>query len=225
MRRSFYRRHKRAFDRLNGLLLSNPVLDRGLVLAPVVVASYSCVNSLILGLSFFGITFFTVLISSFLSKKIPYTLRIILYALIACGVFVPTAMLMDHLFPQTIFRIGVFLPLLVANSLIVVKSESRFHKHKRGAMIVDLFCHCLGFLVVILLVGGIRELLGSGTLFGTPVQGAFTIPAVLMPFSGFILVGFLAAVVKRIKTGLEHPKHPGMSGDDTDSAPKGGARS
>lgn len=225
MRRTFYQRHRRTIERTNGLFFANPVLERGLVLAPVVVASYNCVNSLILGISFFCITFFTVLVSSFIPKKIPYTIRTTLYTLIACAFFVPTAIWMEQMFPQTVFRIGVFLPLLAANSLIVVKSESRFHKHRLGRMIVDLFCHCLGFFWVILLVGGIRELVGSGTLFGFPIQGAFTVPAALMPFSGFILVGLLAAAVRRIKFSLEHPAQRRKPIAPADLETEGGSRS
>ena len=144
--------------------------------------------------------------SSFISKKIPYTIRIILYALIACAIYIPTAMLMDFWFPNTLFSIGVFLPLLVANSLIVVKSESRFHRHKRGDMVVGLLCHTLGFFFAIMLVGMLREFIGSGSLFGVLLHEKFTVPAALYPFSGFILVGFLAAIVKQIKFRLENPR-------------------
>ena len=206
MRRTFFQRHRSAFEKIDGILLQNPVLDRGLVLAPVIVASYNYRNSLILGLSFILITFFTVLISSFIPKRIPYTVRTILYTLIACGVFAPTAMLMDFLFPGAVLRVGVFLPLLVANSLIVVKSESRFHKQSRGRMILDLFCNTLGFCLAIVVVGILRELLGSGSFLGTPIQGMPTASAVLMPFSGFILVGLLAAGVKRLHFRLENPR-------------------
>ncbi len=212
MRKSFYQKYKPAFDKFNGLLLGNTVLDRGLVLAPVIVASYNYKNSIILGLSFMIITFTTVLLSSFVTKKIPYTIRSIIYTLIACAVFVPTAMFMEYLYPESVFKLGVFLPLLVANSLIVVKSESRFHKHKKGYMIFDLICHTIGFLLVIVLVGIIRELFGSGTFMGNPVKGMVTAQAVLLPFSGFIIVGLLAAIVKRIKYKLENPKFMVMQG-------------
>ncbi len=205
MRRSFFQRHRAAFERFDGILLQNPVLERGLVLAPVIVASYNYRNSLVLGLSFILITFVTVLLSSFIPRRIPYTVRTILYTLIACGVFAPTAMLMDQLFPGTVLRVGVFLPLLVANSLIVVKSESRFHKQSMGRMILDLFCNTLGFCLAILVVGILRELVGSGSFLGSPVQGMPAAPAALMPFSGFILVGLLAAGVKRLRFRLENP--------------------
>lgn len=208
MRRSFYQRHKGFFSRLDGLLLRNPVLERGLVLAPVVVASYNCENSLLLGLAFMGITILTVFFSSFIPRRIPYTVRTILYILVACAFYVPVAMLMEYLFPGGPLRAGVFLPLLVANSLIIVKSESRFHRQKRGRMLFDLLCSTLGFLGVIVLLGAVRELLGRGTLFGRTVQEAFTVPAVLMPFSGFILVGLLSAAVQKLRLRVEGPDTP-----------------
>ncbi|MFZ2537569.1 MAG: Rnf-Nqr domain containing protein [Oscillospiraceae bacterium] len=205
MRKTFYQKHKKAFSIFNGLLLGNTVLERGLVLAPVIVASYNYENSVILGLSFMIITFFTVLISSFVPKRIPYTIRIILYTLLACLIFIPTAMYMDFLFPETVFRLGVFLPLLVANSLIVVKSESRFHKRKTSHMIIDLICHTVGFLIVIVIVGVLREVIGSGIFMGTQIKGIVKAPAILLPFSGFIIVGFMAALVKRLQYKLDNP--------------------
>lgn len=206
MRKTFYLKHKKTFDKFNGLLLGNVILERGLILAPVIVASYNYKNSIILGLSFMIITFFSVLLSSFVSKKVPYTIRIIIYTLIACAVFIPTAMYMNFLYPESVFKLGVFLPLLVANSLIVVKSESRFHKHKKGYMIFDLLCHTIGFFIVIVIVGIIREFLGTGVLFGKEISGMTTAPAAQLPFSGFVIVGFLAALVKLIKYKLENPK-------------------
>lgn len=204
-RRNFYQRHQKEFEPFEGILLRNVAIGRGFVLAPVVVASYTFENSLILGLSFFYITFFTVLLSSFITKSIPYSVRIILYVLIGCAFFVPTALYMDYLFPQTVFRLGSFLPLLISNSLIVVQSETRFTKKGRGFMIVDLFSHCFGFLWVILLVGIIREFLGSGYFLGDFVGFDFKIPALLLPFSGFIIVGFLSALVQNIRLKLLSP--------------------
>lgn len=222
VRRTFYQRHQKALAKFDGILLANPVLERGLVLAPVIVASYNYQNSIVLGLSFACITFATVLLASFIPKRIPYTLRTILYTLIACGVFVPTAMWMSHMFPDSLSKVGVFLPLLVANSLIVVKSESRFYKHRRGYMAVDLLSNCIGFFLVILVVGVLRELLGSGSFFGIPIANWPTASAVLMPFSGFVIVGFLAAAVKRLRFRLENPRPRRHYDDEDEWDAKGG---
>lgn len=206
MRKTFYQRHKDDFAKFNGILFENPVLERGLILAPVIVASYNWDNAFVLGFSFMIITFFSVLISSFVPKKIPYTIRTIIYTLIASLIFIPTSYYINMLFPEIVLKLGVFLPLLVANSLIVIKSESRFHEHTKGYMIVDLFCNCVGFFFIIMFVGIIREFLGSGSFMGEPISGMFKAQAILLPFSGFIIVGFLAAIVKQIKIRLEQPK-------------------
>lgn len=206
MRKTFYLKHKSFFEKFNGILLGNPVLERGLILAPVVVASYNFQNSLILGIAFAIITFFAVVASSFVSKKIPYTVRTIIYTMIACVIFIPTAMLLELWFKESLMKLGVFVPLLVANSLIVVKSETRFHKHSKGTMIFDLICHMIGFFMVIVTVGTIREFLGEGKLFGQQIEGMTSAPAVQLPFGGFIVVGFLAALVKSLKHKLEHPR-------------------
>lgn len=83
MAKTFYQRHKKAFEMTGGLFLGNTVLERGLVLAPVVVASYNFENAHVLGVAFMAITFVTVLIASFIPKSIPYSLRAIIYTMIA----------------------------------------------------------------------------------------------------------------------------------------------
>ncbi len=207
MRRTFYQRNQPFLDRLFAFILHNPVLERGLVLAPIVVAAYNVQNALILGVSFALITFITVFLSSLLPQKIPYVFRVIFYALLACAVFVPTAMMMDWMFAESVVNIGVFLPLLVANSLIVVKSETRFHQHPTfGRMIGDLFSNVLGFLLVILLVGLCREWLANGFSLTRTAEGSFSVPAAALPFTGFFLIGLLAALVKKIRGRLENPR-------------------
>lgn len=206
LNKTFYERNKERLQKFNGLFMTNPVVERGFILAPVVAAAYSCENAVSLGIGFLIITFVTVMLSSFIPKRIPYTIRIILYALIGCVVFVPTAMLIDWIFEDALYTVGIFLPLLIANSLIVVKSESRFHKHQKGYMAVDVLSHTIGFFIVIMIVGLIREFFGAGSLFGIPLNQWAVAPALLMPFSGFILVGLLAALGNKIRKRIEYPR-------------------
>ena len=112
-------------------------------------------------------------------------------------------MLIDLWFPGTSYQLGVFLPLMITNSLIVWRSESRFHKETKPRMALDLFFHILGFWAVICVVGAVREVWGNGTLWGN--QLAFVenpIMGVLLPFSGFIIVGFLAALLHKYRNYL-----------------------
>lgn len=138
-----------AFERLEGFLTQNTVLERGLVIAPVIVAANTLNNALALGISFTVITLLTLLIASFVPKHLSYTIRVILYVITACIIFIPTAKVMNHLFTESIFKVGIFLPLLVTNSLIVTKSETRFLRKPRLMMLLDVFCHVIGYFIYI----------------------------------------------------------------------------
>ena len=82
----YYQKNKEKLQKYNGLLMTNPIMERGFILAPIIVASYNTQNSVALGIGFALITFITVMLSSFIPRKIPYTIRTILYALLACVV-------------------------------------------------------------------------------------------------------------------------------------------
>lgn len=203
MLRTFYEEHKGAFQTVEGLLLKNTVLEKGLVIAPVVVVSSSVKNGVALSIAFGIITFFTVMLSSYIPKKIPHTLRVILAVLFAGVMYIPTTALLNLWFPGTVYQLGIFLPLMATNSLIVWRSESRFHKETRPRMALDLFFHILGFFAVIVIVGAIREIWGNGTFWGDPVPFVSTpVAGILLPFSGFILLGFFSAVLHKFKNAV-----------------------
>lgn len=198
---SFYEKHKSFLQKIDGLFLGNTVLERGLVVAPVIVVSTSLKNSLTIAAAYAVITFLTVLCTSFLPKKLPYTIRVILCVLFASIVYIPVAYFLEKTFPLTVYEVGIFLPLLAVNSLIVRKSETRFFTQKRSAMVLDLICSIVGFMLVICLIGTVRELLGSGTIWDVPLS-EHKLPGILFPFSGFILVGFCSAALQKLRNRL-----------------------
>lgn len=217
MFRTFYRNHREQIDQFDGFLVNNTVLERGLVIAPVIVAANTLQNALILGMSFILITFFAIFIASFVPKKLPYTIRVILYVFISALLFMPVAWLMDFIFPDSLFKVGIFLPLLVTNSLIVTKTETRFFREKRGRMLLDVLSHVAGFFVVIVVVGAIRELFGNGTIMNQAVHLPFKLYVLMLPFGGFILLGFLSAAVQRfrlyLRDSVKKVKRTGKGGE------------
>ena len=204
--RRFYQKHRQQISRLDNILLQNPVLERGLTIAPVIVAGNSMKNGLALGIAFCLITGITVSLTWLVPRKIAYTFRVILNALLAAVVFIPTAIAVEMLFPGVLFHLGIYLPLLVTNSLIVQKSGSRYHAMSAKEMFWQLFCTMIGFFLVIVLVSGIREVLAYGTFLGNAVQWMhFTVPAIALPFGGFLLTGLLAASLQALRNWLESP--------------------
>ncbi len=206
MLKKFYHRHRARWDQLDQFLLGNPVLERGLVLAPIVVACTSVQNALLLSAAFSAITILTVFLTYFIPKKLPYTIRVIANAAIASLIFVPVYHILQKYWPEIVYNVGIYLPLIATNSLIVQKSESRYHRQKIPVMLVQLFTASIGFSAVAVMIGAVRELFGKGMLMGTPVKIIrFTAPALLLPCCGFILLGFLAAVLQKYRLHLEKP--------------------
>ena len=196
---------KRRFDStvLEGLFMKNPLFSDGMVVAPAVVMAYTMKNSFALIFVFSLVSFLTLAIASFLPKKIVYTLRIILYTLIAAVVFIPVDICAKTIFPAEYATLGVFIPLLITNSLIITKSEQRFFLKTKGRMFIDIICYIVGYDAAILIMGVLRELIALGTV-GSRIYGVpFTVSGMALPFGGFIFLAFAAAAVRRIQIAVK----------------------
>lgn len=216
--RNFYQKHRSRWELYDQFLLGNPILERGLVLAPIVVTCTTLANALALSAAFAVITIFTVLLSYFVPKKLPYTIRVILNAAIAALLFIPTVYLVRGIWPEAVYQLGVYLPLLATNSLIVQKSESRYHQQKLPVMMVQLITAAIGFAAVAAIVGTVREVFGKGMILGRPIEGlSWTVSSMALPFCGFLLVGFLAAALQKFRFWLAKPMHKMKKEDNTDA--------
>ena len=187
----------------NGLLKKNPILVSGMVIAPVVVIGNSFMNALALALSFSVITFFTLIVSSFVPKYIVYTIRIIMYTFIGALVYVPSAILLNYLIPNGVEAMGVFFPLLIANGMIIFRSETIFFQESKGYMLLDIIFCILGYDAAVLLYGFIREILGSGTVCGKIIGMPVVFSGFENPFGGFILLGIMAALLRVILLAIK----------------------
>lgn len=183
---------------LDGILKKNTVLISGLVISPVVFSATTFSKSLALACVFSAITFLTIMISSFFPRSIVYTIRIILYTIISSLVYVPVISMAMQIFPDEVESIGIILPLIITNALIVSRTELRFFRREKGKMVIDVISYILGFDLVVLLIGFLREVLGTGMLNGKIIGTGMTFPALIYPFGGFILVGLLGAVLKKV---------------------------
>ncbi|MCH5349244.1 MAG: electron transport complex subunit E [Oscillospiraceae bacterium] len=182
----------------NGLLKKNPILVSGMVIAPVVMICNSLANALTLAAAFSVITFFTLLVSYFVPKNIVYTIRIIMYTFIGALVYVPSAIMLNYFIPEGIEAMGVFFPLLIANGMIVFRSETIFFQESKGHMLFDIIFCILGYDAAVILYGFIREILGSGTIFGKIIGMPMVFSGFENPFGGFILLGIMAALLRVI---------------------------
>jgi electron transport complex protein RnfE len=183
----------------DGLFRQNIVLMSALVTAPVIAAATTLLKSAALCVGFSLVSFFTILVCRFIPHKIVYTLRIILYALTAAVIYMPVWLLLRFMFGiELVHSLGVYLPILVTNSLIMAKTEVRFYLRDFKTMNIEVFLFILGFDAVCLLMGGIREILAHGTLAGQPFSFPFVLPAAETTFGGFILLGLISAFCRAV---------------------------
>lgn len=176
------------------------MLSAGMVIAPVIICGSSIQNALALIYAFSTITLLSVVTASFIPKKLPYAVKIIIYALIASLIYVPIRLLSEQIYPDSVKNIGIFFPLIAVNSLIVYQTEVKFFRMPRLKMISSLVFHILGFDTVILLTGFIRELVGCGTIYSRVVDMKFLISGLSQPFGGFIFLGLCCGIYRKIRS-------------------------
>ena len=170
----------------DGLFRQNIVLMSGLVTAPIIVAATTFERALILTLSFFLISYTSILICRFIPRKIVYTVRILAYVGVAAVMYIPTAMLLNAWFPETAPQVSIYVEILVVNSLMPYNE-----------MALDALMYVAGYSLAAFAVGIVREFLAFGQLFGMRVCDA-PMPAAKTTFFGFFLVGIFAAVCRAI---------------------------
>ena len=191
-------------DRFSGLFSKHPVLMHGLAIAPAIVATQSLKAAWILSVGFFLIVLPTVLLVSWLCKKLDEVYRTIVSALLAAVLFVPVSILLTQFFPFISTNVGLYLPILIVDSLILTKCDLYIELGVRGGRFLDMLCTGLGFTLLICLLGALRELLAYGTLWGKNTGFPPVSEAVAMPFFGFFVIGLAAAGFRYCNNSFRH---------------------
>lgn len=180
-----------------GLLTNNPVLIQLLGMCPTLGITTTLSNSLGMGLAATAVLCCSNLFISLLRRFIPKEVRIAAYIVIISG-FVSCIELLLHAYLPSLYEtLGIFIPLIVVNCIILARAEAFASKNKPLPSLVDGLCMGLGFTFALLLMGFVRELLGTGRLFGFDLFfghyteiGFFTCAA-----GGFMVLGALIAAV------------------------------
>lgn len=181
----------------DGLFRQNIALMSGLVTAPIIVAATSAVRALVLVMSFFMISYSCIILCRFIPRKIAYSVRILFYAIAAGIMYIPTMYLLGLMFPDAVREVQLYIDIIVVNSLLLAKTETRFYLKPWGEMAVDALVYIAGYAIAAFAVGIVREALAFGTLFGFRLFDP-VVPAAKSPFFGFILMGIYAALCRAI---------------------------
>ena len=185
-----------------GLLTKNPVLVQMLGMCSTLAVSTSLFNGLGMGIAVTVITICSNIFISALRKVIPPQVRIAAYITIIAGFVTTVDLLLKAFIPELSESLGVFIPLIVVNCIVLGRAEGFASKHGVLESAIDGLCQGIGYTVALVLVCIIRELLGSGTFGGGLLNGGEGIrilaegtPAmmIVMPVGGFLVLGFVLA--------------------------------
>jgi len=193
---------------LKKIIEENPVLVLVLGTCPTLGTSTSVINGLGMGLSATAVLICSNILISLLRKFIPEKIRIASYIVIIAGFTTAVEMILKAYFPSISSALGVFIPLIVVNCILLARAESFASKNKPLASAIDGLSMGLGFTLALALIATVREILGAGTFLGFPIPVICKNPATMfiMAPGGFIAYGLVMAVVNvlRKKGGKEN---------------------
>ena len=185
---------------LKGLFLENPILVLLLGLCPVLAVSTSAGDALGMGIAFSFVLLFSNIIISSLRKFIPRHIRIPIFIVIIATFVTISDYLVAGYSPQLHRNLGVFLPLIVVNCIVLGRAEAFASKNNVFLSLCDALGMGVGFTIVIVLIAVIRELLGAGSIFGKMIMPQNYHPLIIMilPPGAFILIAFLIALENKL---------------------------
>lgn len=192
-------------DFVRGLWDENPIFRLVIGLCPTLAVTTSAVNGLSMGLATAFVLICSSALISILKRIIPDKVRIPAY-IIVIATFVTIVDLVMHAYmPDLHSVLGLFIPLIVVNCIVLGRAEAFASKNSVMRSAVDGLGMGLGFTWALTLLGAIRELLGSGSLFGYSfvADGASTLGIMTLPPGGFITLGILMAVMNMISDRLK----------------------
>ncbi len=207
---------------LKGVLLENPVLRLIIGVCPTLAVTTKATNGLGMGLAATFVLICSNTVISALRNVIPTKVRIPAYITIIATFVTLVQMVVEAYLPDLNAALGIFLPLIVVNCIILGRAEMFASKNTVLLSAVDGFAMGAGFTVTLVLMAGIRELLGTGKLFDIVITADLIEPMgiFIAPAGGFFVYGILIALalqLEKIPFFGPAPKHPGCVGCPSES--------
>ena len=183
-----------------GLFTNNPVLVQLIGMCPTLATTTSLENGFGMGMAATAVLICSNVVISLLRKLIPSKVRIAAYITIIAGFVTAVDLLMQAYLPDLSKSLGLFIPLIVVNCIILARAEAFASKNKVIPSLVDGLAMGLGFTFALCILSTIREILGAGTLLGHPLFGDNFQPAIMMilPAGGFFFFFFVIALFQKI---------------------------
>ncbi|MBN2428329.1 MAG: electron transport complex subunit E [Deltaproteobacteria bacterium] len=184
-----------------GIWTDNAVFKLGLGLCPALAVTSSALNGVGMGLAATFVLICSNVAVSSMRKIIPSKVRIPAFIVLIATFVTVVDLVMAGFLPGLHKALGIFIPLIVVNCVILGRAEAFASKNPIFHSAIDGVVMGLGFTVALLVLGSVREILGNGTIFGAGILGSSYIPALLLilPPGAFLAIGFLLGGMNKLE--------------------------
>ncbi|MFA6129228.1 MAG: electron transport complex subunit E [Bacteroidales bacterium] len=185
----------------NGIVRENPTLVLLIGMCPVLAVSTSAINGMGMGVATTFVLTMSNLVISLIKNLVPNKVRIPIFVVVIASFVTIVQMTMEAFVPTLYKALGVFVPLIVVNCIILARAEAFAQKNTVIASILDGLGMGIGFTLALTTLGAIREMLGNGSIFNIRFVGenASTILVFILSPGAFIALGYLIAFINRLK--------------------------
>ncbi|MDR1509273.1 MAG: electron transport complex subunit E [Synergistaceae bacterium] len=199
----------------NGVITENPTLMQCIGLCPTLATSTSAENGIGMGIAATAVLIGSNIAIAAIRKFVPDEIRIPIFIVLIAGFVTVTQLLISGFFPALDGSLGIFIPLIVVNCIILARAEAFAFKNGVLDSLLDGIGMGLGFTIALTAIGIVRELLGNGTVFSVKMTPAGFQPGllVILPPGGFITLGIFMGVFRKYqdwkaaKQGKPAPVH------------------
>ena len=204
----------------NGIIKENPTFVMMLGMCPTMAVTTAAINGIGMGLATTAVLIMSNMIISMLRKVIPDKVRMPAYIVIVASFVTVVEMLLEAYFYESLYKsLGIYIPLIVVNCIILGRAEAYAAKNDVVSSIFDGVGMGLGFTVGLLVIGAVRELIGSGKLFGLTV-----LPSSYEPMSIFVLAPgafFVIAILTALQNKFNAPSASNKKDNSSDHCSTG----
>ena len=181
-----------------GFFKENPVFVLLLGCCPTLATTTSAINGLSMGLATTFVLILSNMCISLLKNFIPNKVHIPCYIVVIASFVTVLQLLMQAYLPSIYETLGLFIPLIVVNCIVLGRAEAFASKNSIGASAIDGISMGLGYSMALTILGSIREILGSGSIFGWKFIGGDAILVFVLAPGAFIAMGYLIAIMNRL---------------------------
>lgn len=184
----------------NGIIKENPTFVLLLGMCPTLATTTSGINGMSMGLATMFVLICSNFVISLIKNVVPDMVRIPVFVVVIAAFVSTLQMLMEAYLPSINKSLGIYIPLIVVNCIILGRAEAFACKNNPLASICDGIGIGLGFTLALALLGAVRELIGAGTLFGIALlPETCNVLLFVLPPGAFITLGYLIAIVNKLR--------------------------